>query len=114
MKYYSVAELEITDPSWVRDYVENVTGLVERQGDRYLARTSRIEKFEGGRAVPQTYLIIEWPSSEAAHTFYDCEEYRPYRQCRFNGSKAEFLLVASVDDSKMKRHCRYGLYSSQS
>jgi len=103
MKYYSVAELEITDPSWVRDYVENVTGLVERQGGRYLARTSNIEKFEGGRAVPQVYLIIEWPSSEAAHTFYDCEEYRPYRQSRVNGSKAEFLLVAEEDVSKIAK-----------
>ncbi len=29
MKYYSVAELEITDPSWVRDYVENVTTIAK-------------------------------------------------------------------------------------
>ena len=103
MKYYSVAELEITDPRWVPEYVKNVTGLVERHGGRYLARTSQIEKVEGGRAVPQIYLIIEWPSSEAAHTFYDCEDYRPYRQSRVNGSNAEFLLVTGQDDSKLAK-----------
>ena len=49
MKYYSVAEIEITDQSWVPAYVKNVTGLVEQRGGRYLARTSRIEKLEGER-----------------------------------------------------------------
>jgi uncharacterized protein (DUF1330 family) len=62
MKYYSVGELEITDQSWVPAYVKNVTGLVERHGGRYLARTSNIEKIEGGRKPPQIFLIIEWPS----------------------------------------------------
>jgi hypothetical protein len=32
MKYYSVAEIEITDQSWVPAYVKNVTGLVELVG----------------------------------------------------------------------------------
>jgi len=44
MKYYAVAEIDITDRNWVGDYVKNVTRLVERAGGRYLARTSRIEK----------------------------------------------------------------------
>ena len=39
MKHYAVAELEITDPAWVADYVANVTPMVERRGGRYLART---------------------------------------------------------------------------
>ena len=36
MKYYSVAETEITDRSWVSAYVQNVTKLVEQHGGRYL------------------------------------------------------------------------------
>jgi uncharacterized protein (DUF1330 family) len=62
MKYYAVAEIDIKDPSWVRAYVENVTGMVERRGGRYLARTAQIEKREGDRTPPQIFLIIEWPS----------------------------------------------------
>ena len=53
MRYYAVAELDVTDPSWVRDYVANVTGMVERRGGRYLSRTARIEKIEGERTPPQ-------------------------------------------------------------
>ena len=101
MKFYSVAEIEITDQSWVRDYVKNVTKMVEAHGGRYLARTSNVEKWEGERQVPQICLLLEWPSKEAARAFYESEEYRPYRERRLAGSKGEFLLVHGEDISKI-------------
>jgi uncharacterized protein (DUF1330 family) len=101
LKYYSVAELEITDPSWVPSYVQNVTKLVELRGGRYLARTSKLEKMEGERKLPQIVLIIEWPSKETAVTFYESDEYRPYRQSRIAGAKNQFLLVAGEDIAKV-------------
>lgn len=101
MKYYSVAEMEITDQSWIPAYVKDVTKIVEQRGGRYLARTSSIEKMEGERKVPQVFLIIEWPSKEAAYEFYECEEYRPYRKSRIEGSRGEFLLVAGEDVAKI-------------
>ena len=103
MKYYSVAEIEITDQSWIPAYVANVTQLVEQGGGRYLARTSKIEKLEGERKVPQIFLIIEWPSKEVAKAFYECDEYRPYRQSRIEGATNEFLLVAGEDMTKRAR-----------
>jgi len=103
MKHYSVAELDITDRGWVADYVKNVTPLVERFGGRYLARTPAIEKFEGSRKPPQVFLIIEWPSKEAAHGFYESEEYRPYRAARIAGSTGEFVLVAGEDVNRVAR-----------
>lgn len=103
MKYYAVAEIEITDRSWVAAYVQNVTRLVEERGARYLARTSKVEKIEGVRKVPQILLIIEWPSQEAAKAFYESEEYRPYRQSRIAGARNEFLLVAGEDMTRTAR-----------
>jgi len=100
VKYYSVAEMEITDRSWVAEYVKNVTKMVEQRGGRYLARTSRVEKVEGERKLPQVLLIIEWPSQETARAFYESEEYRPYREARIAGAKNEFLLVAGEDVTK--------------
>ncbi len=100
MKYYAVVEIEITDRNWVAAYVENVTRLVEQHGGRYLARTSKIEKIEGQRKLPQVLVIIEWPSQEAAKDFYESDEYRPYRQSRIAGARNEFLLVAGEDMTK--------------
>ena len=100
MKYYLVAEMEITDRSWVPEYVKNVTPMVEQRGGRFLARTSKVEKIEGERKLPQVFLIIEWPSKEAAEAFYESEEYRPYREARIAGAQNEFLLVAGEDVTK--------------
>jgi len=97
MKYYFIGEIEVTDQSWVQDYITNVTGMVERWGGRYLARTQKIEKIEGGRKPLQMVVIVEWPSKETALKFYGSEEYRPYRQNRLAGAKNKFLLVAGED-----------------
>lgn len=77
MKCYAVAELEITERSWSRDYVQNVTRMVEKRGRRYLARTNDLERFEAERKNPHNFLIIQWPSKEAARAFYESEEHRP-------------------------------------
>lgn len=100
MKYYFIGEIEVTDQSWVPDYVKNVTGMVERSGGRYLTRTPKIEKIEGERKPMPMCVILEWPSKEAAVSFYESEEYRPYRQKRLAGAKNEFLLVAGEDVTK--------------
>lgn len=100
MKCYTVAELEITDRTWVRDYVRHVTRMVGAAGGRYLARTSRFRKVEGTRPLPQVVLLIEWPSQEAALAFYESAEYRPYRHQRLEGAASEMLLVDGVDDAR--------------
>ena len=103
LKHYAVAELDIVDPAWVREYVAKVTPMVERRGGRYLARTPRIEQVEGERRAPQIFLLMEWPSKEAADEFYDSEEYRPYREARREGARNEFFLVAGEDVNGVAR-----------
>lgn len=103
MKWYAVAELDITDPSWVPEYVEQVTRQVEARGGRFLARTTKVEKVEGDRPAPQVLLIIEWPSKEAAEEFYASEEYRPHRERRIRGARNEFALVAGEDVNRVAR-----------
>ena len=103
MKYYAVAELTVTDRGWAREYVANVTPMVERYGGRYLARTTAFEKLEGQCEHPQILLLIEWPDEEAALEFYESDEYRPYRERRRAGSRGEFLIVAGEDVNRVAR-----------
>jgi uncharacterized protein (DUF1330 family) len=97
MKWYAVAEINISEQSWIAAYVEHATKLVEEHGGRHLARTPNIEKIEGDRPPAQIYLIIEWPSKRAAEAFYDSDAYRPYLESRRSGSTGEFVLVAGED-----------------
>ena len=103
MKYYAVAEIDVIDQAWVPAYLEHVTGMVERHGGRYLARTPKVEKLEGDRPPPQIALLIEWPSREAAFAFYESAEYRPYRDQRRAGARNEFALVAGEDVARRAR-----------
>ena len=103
MKWYSIAEIDITDRAWVREYVQNVTPMVERHGGRYLSRTARIEKLEGERPPPQVLVLVEWPSRESAEAFYRSEEYRPYRERRMAGSKNDFALFPGEDMTNAAR-----------
>ena len=103
MKHYAVAEINITDPGWIPAYVEHTTRLVEQHGGRYLARTPHLEKIEGDRKLPQIFLIIEWPSKQAAEAFYQSDEYKPHRESRRSGSTGEFVLVAGEDINRVAR-----------
>lgn len=96
-KHYAIAKLTVTDPAWVPGYVREVTHMVEAQGGRYLARTTRFEQLEGDDAAPQLLLLIEWPSKHAADAFYESAEYRAHREARKAGSTGEFFLVAGED-----------------
>jgi uncharacterized protein (DUF1330 family) len=100
VKYYTVVEIDVTDPTWVPEYVKNVTPLVEQNGGRYLARTSQVEKIEGERKAPQVFVIIEWPSKAIADACYASPEYRPFREKRIAGAKNELMLVAGEDMTK--------------
>jgi uncharacterized protein (DUF1330 family) len=103
MRHYTVAEIDVTGRGWAREYVENVTPLVESYGGRYLARTPNFEKLEGDREPPQLFLIIEWPSKQAADDFYASDEYRPYRDRRQRGARNELVLVAGEDVNGLAR-----------
>lgn len=103
VKYYAVAELDVTDPGWVRSYVAEVTPMVERHGGRYLTRSTGIELVEGERTPPQVLLIIEWPSKDAADRFYESDEYRPHREARRAGARNQFTLVSGEDVNGVAR-----------
>ncbi len=97
MKCYFVVESEVTDQSWVVDYLTNVTPMVERRGGRYLARTSKVKRLEGERKLLPLFIIIEWPSKQVAEEFYHSEEYKPYLKHRIAAAKNEFLLIEGED-----------------
>lgn len=79
MKYYGIVEVNVTDSSWVPEY---------------LARTSQIEMVEGDTDVHQTSVLLEFPSKGSAYSFYNSAEYQPLRDARIAGSTGTFYFVA--------------------
>ena len=97
MKCYFVVPIKISDDSFVADYVANVTPLVHKHGGQYIARTPHMEKLEGAGDPPDIFVLVEWPSKEAAKAFYDDPAYQPYKQSRQAGSSGDFFMVAGED-----------------
>jgi len=100
MKYYAVAEINITHLDWVADYAEKVTKIVEGLGGRYLARTSEVTSIEGAEKPAHMSLVLEFPSKEVALSFYNSDEYQPFLQARQAGSNGKFFLIAGKDDTQ--------------
>lgn len=92
MEYLMIVETDITDPSWVAEYLAKVTPLVISCGGCYITRSSNIELLEGPRK-PQYSLVAKFPSKDAALKFYNSVEYAPFKEARQNGSLSRFLLV---------------------
>ncbi len=107
MKFYAIAEINISNPEWVSRYAETVTKLVETVGGKYLARTSEAELIEGDGAVANISLIIEFPSREAAYLFYESQNYAPFLNERKSGSTGRFILVAGKDDARQVSSLTY-------
>ena len=97
MKYYAIVEVAVTDDAWVAGYLSNVTALVHKHDGKYLARTTTMERVEGSRELPTVFVVIEWPSKEAATAFYGDPDYQPHLQARIAGSNSEFTLIAGDD-----------------
>jgi len=93
LKYLIIVETNITNPNWITEYLEKVTPMVSLHGGRYLTRTSSVELLEGDN-LPQFSLVAEFPSKEAATTFYNSDEYKPFKLARKKGSVSKFLLVS--------------------
>lgn len=92
MEHLVIVDTDITDPSWVQDYLIKVTPLVLSYGGSYITRSSDSELLEGEHK-PQYSLVAKFPSKEAALEFYNSEAYAPFKVARQRGSRSRFVLV---------------------
>jgi uncharacterized protein (DUF1330 family) len=97
MNCYVIVEINITDDSWVSEYVQEVTKMIGRYGGRYLARTPNAQQLERKRALPQIVALLEFPSQEALQEWYSSAEYQPYLQRRLRGASTELTVVPGED-----------------
>lgn len=97
MSVYLIADIKVTDGSWVPDYAAEAHKLVHRHGGRYLARSGNVRTLEG--SPPETTLIalIEFPSTAAVEAFATDADYTPFARARQAGSISRFQLIDDTD-----------------
>jgi uncharacterized protein (DUF1330 family) len=87
--------LEVTDPQKMEDYRERVVPVVEKFGGRYLALGGRFDITEGSWR-PVFPVLIQFPSLEQAHKWYDAEEYRELRALRLSACKSNAVFLEGL------------------
>ena len=81
MPAYMIADIDVTDAAKYEGYKALSPGAIAAYGGRFVSRGSAIETLEGSWR-PQRIVIVEFPSVEAAKTFYHSPEYAKARAAR--------------------------------
>ena len=97
MSVYVIADVKVTDDSWVPDYAAAVHDIVHRHGGKYLTRSGNITALEGEPRDTTMIAIIEFPSAEAVQALATDPDYAPYGQARQAGSDSRLQLIDDTD-----------------
>ena len=97
MTHYLIADVKVTDESWIPDYAANVHDIVHKHGGKYLSRSANITNFEGDALDTTLIALLEFPSLEALQAFIDDPAYAPYAKARQDGTVSRFNAIDSTD-----------------
>ena len=100
MSVFVIADIKVTDGSWVPGYAAMVHDIVHRHGGRYLARSGNIETLEGPPPEADLIALIEFPSKDAAKAFATDPVYAPFAAARQPARRA--ALARTSED---REHC---------
>ena len=98
MAVYVIAEIKVTDDSWVADYAANVHPIVAKHGGKYLSRSGNVKVLEGEDRANTLIAIIQFPDAASVEAFVTDPDYAPYGQARQAGkcvglNRLQFVIV---------------------
>lgn len=96
MAAYIWVETTVHDATKMPNYIANVRGTLERHGGRMLINTNKATVIEGNVGQHPTKVLIEFPSVEAARSWYDSPEYQDILDERLQAATANLMIVEGV------------------
>jgi uncharacterized protein (DUF1330 family) len=97
MTVYMIADIKVTDPSWVPGYAASVHDLVHKHGGKYLARSGNVTTLEGKPLDTSLIALLAFPSAQAVKAFLSDPKYAPFATARQRGSVSRFQLIDDSD-----------------
>ena len=96
-----VVEISIHDPETYKEYMLLAPPTIAKHNGKYLVRGGTTEPLEGDWR-PQRFVVLEFPSAEAAKAWWNSPEYTAARKIRERCATARMLLVdgPSFDPAK--------------
>lgn len=97
MPVYLIADVKITDDTWVPSYAASVHDLVHKHGGKYLARSGNVTTLEGRPHDTSLIALLEFPSADTAKAFVGDPAYAPFAAGRRRGSDSCLRLIDDTD-----------------
>jgi len=92
MSAYSIVSVTIKDPQLFQQYVDGHTETLTKYSGRFVVAGPDFELIEG--VSPGDVIVVhEWPDRTAFHSWYNSDEYRPWREMRFSSAAANVILI---------------------
>ena len=95
MSAYVVVQIEVTDPGTYETYKELAPPSIAQYGGRYIVRGGATETLEGSWR-PRRFVVLEFPTSEAARAWWSSEEYAEAKAMRQRCARTEMILVEGL------------------
>jgi uncharacterized protein (DUF1330 family) len=93
MPAYWVARSRVTDPVEYKKYTDRVPDIIARHGGKVLARGGKFRIMEGPEEFHR-FVVIEFPTFEAAVACFQSPEYEAAAAFRRNGAgEVENVIV---------------------
>lgn len=92
MTAYVIARVNVTDPEKYEAYKALAPGAIAAHGGRYLVRGGPMQTLEG-EPESRRVVVLEFPTVEAAETFYHSAEYGAAREKRRGAADLQLILV---------------------
>ena len=95
MSAYVIVEIDVHDPVGYEDYKKMASATIQAKGGKYLVRGGKTEVLEGDWQ-PKRLVVLEFPSTDAAKEWLNCEEYREPRKMRHATARTNMVLVEGL------------------
>ena len=92
MPAYAIFQIKIINDDKYKEYVNQVTPIVEKFNGEYLIRGGKSEVILGKWEYPRT-VMVKFPSYQRAIDWYNSDEYKPIKKIREDNSKGNCVIV---------------------
>ena len=95
MPAYVIVDITVRDREAYERYKQLAAATVATYGGRYLVRGGVVESLEGSW-LPSRFVILEFPTMEAARAWWASSEYAAAKALRQASTHTEMILVEGV------------------
>jgi uncharacterized protein (DUF1330 family) len=92
---YVIATVDVTNPEQYEEYKKLSTIAMKALGAEVCIRGGKVEVLEGDWS-PSRFVMLKFPSTEAAKAFYNSAEYGAARKARAGAAVMRMIIVEGV------------------